>query len=188
MVVACLALAIALGGTSYAALNLPAHSVGAKQLKPKAVTRANIRDGAVTGAKVANDSLSGADIVESSLGTVPAAIHAASADHVASADRAGGADHALALDTVSYRTTIGAVPAAPDDTTVSTAVASAFCDPGQRATGGGVKLNDPGPTTVVDSFPEFDGKLWTAHITNADPAIPHGFTVYAVCVRAVAAG
>ena len=38
MVVACLALGIALAGTSYAAIKLPANSVGAKQLKRNAVT------------------------------------------------------------------------------------------------------------------------------------------------------
>lgn len=39
---ALLALFVALGGTSYAAVNLPANSVGTKQLKPKAVTLVKI--------------------------------------------------------------------------------------------------------------------------------------------------
>ena len=38
MVVACAALAVALGGTGYAALKLPRNSVGTKQLKNSAVT------------------------------------------------------------------------------------------------------------------------------------------------------
>jgi len=46
-----LALFVALGGTSYAAVKLPAKSVGTKQLKA----------GAVTGAKVRDHSLSAAD-------------------------------------------------------------------------------------------------------------------------------
>lgn len=44
MMVALLALSIALGGTSYAAITLPANSVGAKQLKRSAVTSAKVRD------------------------------------------------------------------------------------------------------------------------------------------------
>jgi collagen triple helix repeat protein len=44
-VVGTLALFIALGGVSYAAVKLPAHSVGTKQLKADAVTSANVRDG-----------------------------------------------------------------------------------------------------------------------------------------------
>jgi hypothetical protein len=42
IVIACVALAIALGGTSYAALVLPANSVGTTQLKSGAVTKSKI--------------------------------------------------------------------------------------------------------------------------------------------------
>ncbi|MTD45826.1 hypothetical protein GKE82_16405 [Conexibacter sp. W3-3-2] len=41
----CAALFVALGGTSYAAVALPARSVGAKQLKTAAVTSAKVKDG-----------------------------------------------------------------------------------------------------------------------------------------------
>ncbi len=44
-VVATLALFIALGGVSYAAVTLPAHSVGTKQLKSDAITSAKVRNG-----------------------------------------------------------------------------------------------------------------------------------------------
>ena len=47
LVIACLALAVALGGTGYATISLPANSVGTKQLK----------QGAVVGAKVKPHSL-----------------------------------------------------------------------------------------------------------------------------------
>lgn len=42
LVIACIALAVSLGGTSYAAIKLPKNSVGTKQLKNGAVTRAKI--------------------------------------------------------------------------------------------------------------------------------------------------
>jgi hypothetical protein len=63
MVVACLALMVALGGTSYAAIRLPANSVGTKQLKK----------GAVTAVKVKSNTLAGKQINESTLGEVPSA-------------------------------------------------------------------------------------------------------------------
>jgi hypothetical protein len=66
MVVACVALTVALGGTSYAALKLPANSVGTKQLK----------NNAVTSPKVKKNSLTGADVRESTLTTVPSATNA----------------------------------------------------------------------------------------------------------------
>ena len=43
MAVAFIALLLATGGASYAAVKLPARSVGARELKPKAVTRAAIK-------------------------------------------------------------------------------------------------------------------------------------------------
>jgi hypothetical protein len=44
LVIACIALAIALGGTSYAAVNLAPGSVGNKQLKRNAVTSLKVKD------------------------------------------------------------------------------------------------------------------------------------------------
>ena len=89
MVVACIALAVALGGTSYAAIRVPAKSVGAKQLKKNAVTSP----------KVKNNSLTGADVRESTLGGVPSA---ANATHAAAAD---DATHAAAADNAAHATT-----------------------------------------------------------------------------------
>lgn len=47
MAVACLALLVALGGTSYAAVAIPANSVGTRQLKANAVTSAKIDNGTI---------------------------------------------------------------------------------------------------------------------------------------------
>lgn len=44
MVVACLALSVALGGTGYAAITLPKNSVGARQLKKNAITSTKVKD------------------------------------------------------------------------------------------------------------------------------------------------
>jgi hypothetical protein len=81
MTVALIALFVAMGGTGYAALKLPRNSVGTKQIK----------NNAVTGSKVKNGSLTGADINGGTLGTIPAATHANSADNAA---HANGADQA----------------------------------------------------------------------------------------------
>ena len=52
-VVGYLALFIALGGTSYAAIRLPANSVGTRQVKSNAITSAKVRDGALQGRDLA---------------------------------------------------------------------------------------------------------------------------------------
>jgi hypothetical protein len=53
LVVASLALAVALGGTGYAAIALPANSVGTKQLKNGAVIAAKVKRGALRAANFA---------------------------------------------------------------------------------------------------------------------------------------
>jgi hypothetical protein len=83
-VVATMALFIALGGASYAALKLPKNSVGTKQLKKNAVN----------GSKVKNNSLTGEDFA----GSVADASHAAHADL---ADSATNATHATSADSAS---------------------------------------------------------------------------------------
>ncbi len=69
-VTATLALIVALGGTSYAAIKLPASSVGSKQLKKRAVTNSKLRASSVTSAKVKNGSLLSRDF---RVGQLPAA-------------------------------------------------------------------------------------------------------------------
>jgi hypothetical protein len=79
-VMATIAVFIALGGASYAAINLPKNSVSAKQIKKNAVTTAKIKKEAVTGAKVKKGTLTGVQVNASTLGTVPSATQAQSAN------------------------------------------------------------------------------------------------------------
>jgi hypothetical protein len=117
-VMATIAVFIALGGASYAALKLPKNSVGTRQLKKKAVTTAKIRREAVTRAKVRKGTLTGAQIKASTLGTVP------------NADRLDGrdsSDFALAGETQSSgRVVVDDVPGDPDPTTVKLLEAGSF--------------------------------------------------------------
>ena len=57
--VAYAALFIALGGTGYAAINLPAHSVGARQLRRGAVGNAQLQNHSVSPIKLAHGSIAG---------------------------------------------------------------------------------------------------------------------------------
>ena len=86
-VAATIALATALGGTSYAAFTLPRNSVGSRQIRSGAVGRSELRRDAVSSSRVAPNSLTGHDIAERSLGTVPRATRASKASN---ASRVGG--------------------------------------------------------------------------------------------------
>jgi hypothetical protein len=85
---ATVAVFVALGGSSYAALSLPKKSVGTKQLKRNAVTSSKVRNGAITGA----------DVNESSFGQVPSAATAANATNATNAANAANAGHATKAD------------------------------------------------------------------------------------------
>jgi hypothetical protein len=68
MVVACLALLIALTGTSIAAVQaVPKNSVGSAQLKNNAVTAAKIASNAVTNAKIGANAVTAAKVKDASL-------------------------------------------------------------------------------------------------------------------------
>jgi hypothetical protein len=66
-VIASLALFVALGGASYAAVALPANSVGTKQLKTNAVTGSKLKRNAVSSAKVKDGSLQRGDFASGTL-------------------------------------------------------------------------------------------------------------------------
>ena len=61
------ALFVALGGTSYAAVSLPRNSINSAQLKPGAVAATDLRTGAVTSRSVRNRSLRPQDLAPGTL-------------------------------------------------------------------------------------------------------------------------
>ena len=156
MVVACIALAVALGGTSYAAIRLPANSVGTQQLKR----------GAITGVKVKANTLTGTQINESRLGTVPTAARATTAESATSAPVAR----------LDFRQSAPmAIP------TSGHASASVSCDSGLVAVGGGGKVSNPDVALVVDANPL--GKTgWEA--TAGAFTTGTTLTVYVICAQA----
>ena len=134
-VMATIAVFIALGGSSYAALR-----VTGKNVPKDALTGADIKN--LSGRDVRNNSLTGADINESTLGVVP---------------------QATALAKVTYKNAAGAVPGDinPAVPTVPVATGTVACDAGQKAISGGVKVDNPAAAFEEDSFPDQGGTAWT---------------------------
>ncbi len=69
------------GGAALAANQLGKNSVGTKQLKRNAVTTAKIKKNAITTAKIRKGAVTGAKVNAATLGVVPNATHATSADN-----------------------------------------------------------------------------------------------------------
>ena len=67
LIISVLALIVALGGVSYAAIKIPKNSVGTKQLKRNAVSTAKLKRGAVNAAKLRRDSINSAKVRNGSL-------------------------------------------------------------------------------------------------------------------------
>jgi hypothetical protein len=133
MCVALLGLFVALGGTTWAAVSLPAGSVGTGQLKANAVT----------GPKVKNHSLTGADILLSSLGKVPSAARATTSD---SATHATSADTATVAGT-AYSTHVESVISLPS---APTTVASLTLPAGSYVLGAKAQVDTLSSSDIVE--------------------------------------
>ncbi len=107
LLVSLLALLLALGGTVYAAKRISGKTIVVKslpgnRLKPRSVAANRLKPGVL--GKQINGPLTGADIDEQSLGTVPSAAHAQTADRAQSAidaDTALNAVNAVDAQTVN---------------------------------------------------------------------------------------
>ena len=163
-VVAVLALLVAVGGTSYAAFNLPKNSVGTKQIKNNAVTTSKIKNGAVTGSKV---NLS-------TLGTVH------------SADAANSAAFANNANNAANAASLGGTPASAYVQFGST-LPSGSTETGIWATGGGdsasgieatgFRFNPPLPAALNEQHTIFTTST-TTHCSGLGQADPGYLCVY----------
>ena len=164
-VTATLALFIALGGTSYAAVTLPRNSVGAAQIRAGSVGSSEVRDRSLTVRDFSRRSRSSLRGARGPAGP---------------AGPAGGTAGAADAADLTYKTASGTVARAPRDET-TTATATVRCDSGQRVTGGGAEVENVNVLSVHDSFPARDGTSWTVRVGNDDD-VGHSFTVYAICI------
>jgi hypothetical protein len=176
-VVSVIALIVALGGTSYAAVSLPRNSVGAMQVRPNAVSSAKVRDGSL----MARDFRAG----QIPAGVAGPAGAAGPPGLKGPAGPAGpaGPDGAAALPKLVYR--VSEISENPPGTQ---AYGSAVCDSGMHVVGGGVytsggldqTVNSSGPTSFTG---EFHPRTWTAYVNNKATS-PESFQVYAICTTA----
>jgi hypothetical protein len=166
LVISCVALTVALGGTSYATvLNVPRNSVGPPQLKNAAVTNKKLAANAVTSAKVLNGSLLPADFRAGSLPAGPAGPAGPT-----------GPSGLSGLERVESAS-------ASNSTPVKTHFIA--CPAGKRLLGGGARLN---PSLVgvgiAQSYPDNDNVYRvTAREFVANPG-SWSVTVFAVCAIA----
>jgi hypothetical protein len=161
LVISVVALFCSLGGVGYAAA-----TIGSAQIKNNSVKTADIKNNDVRGKDVRKNTLTGADILESKLGKVPSA---------------GTADSAK-ITQVKTSTATGTAPASG-----AAGSATATCAAGLSVVGGGVQVADPNIAFIVDGFPS-SSTAYTGRVSVGSAGTDQGFTVYAICATAAAAG
>jgi len=167
-VVATLALFVALGGSSYAAI---------------VVTGKNVKDSSLTTKDIKNRSLLKADFKTGQIPAGPRGITGtAGANGAAGAAGAPGAPGAPggtggqgAPGVSGYQRVPSAPIANPQNTQKS---GTATCPAGKKVLGGGAEAGGLIGQVVYDSYPPTDSS-WRVHITNT--GFDTTFTVYAIC-------
>jgi hypothetical protein len=190
MVVACIALLVALTGTSFAAVSqLAPSSVGTRQLKTGAVTNAKLRNNAVTSVKVANRSLLRSDFAPGQLPAGPTGPQGPAGP----AGAAGPAGPAGTIGAITVRN--ASVPVAgqsglsAENGSYVTRSVQALCASGELAISGGTGWSDDSNDLEL-----FTGRL-TPVLNTANQVIgfrgtggndsdnDSTFTVFALCYR-----
>jgi hypothetical protein len=174
LVVSVIALSAALGGTSYAAIVLPANSVGTRQIKKNAVTTAKVKNGSLRLADF------GAGQLPAGATGAPGAVGATGATGAIGATGATGPRGAKGdkgdpgtNGTNGTNGTDGTANVVVRESASTPVAASAIvsvtvsCLAGERATGGGYDASGNGEfgTVALDSQP------------TASAAVPNGWTV-----------
>jgi hypothetical protein len=188
MIIACLALAISLGGTGVAAVTavLPKNSVGTAQLK----------NNAVTSTKVQNGSLRRADFAPGTLVLTPGPQGAQGppgpgGPQGQKGDK-GDAGVSGAIGDITVHTASVTVPASltGGDGDYQTRSVQANCDSNEKGVSGGTNWTGESDTTelvTVLSTPVYDAGAkkvtgWRARGGN-DTTSAHDFQVYVVCSK-----
>jgi hypothetical protein len=174
MVVACLGLAVALGGTSYATvLDVPRNSVGTVNLKSGAVTTAKLRNAAVTTAKLRANAVTSSKVRDGTL---------LLADFRPGQLESGvpGAPGISGLQRVD---------AVSGSSSASSKSVSVNCPSGKRVVGGGARVTGSGANrvSIIENFPDSDGVKWNARAAEVvGTSATWELQAYALCATVAA--
>ena len=188
MVVACLALLVALGGTGMAAATqLARNSVGTPQLKDGAVSNAKIKNNAVNSAKVAARSLLRSDFAPGQLPAGPVGPQGP-AGPAGAAGSAGPAGPSGVIGAITVRTASAPVDGGTaENGAYNSARVTAACQGNERAISGGTSWSDDvtGRELMTGELePQLNGQNQVVGFLGVglnDSGSDSTFTVHALC-------
>ena len=154
MVVACIALLVALGGTSIAAVTAIApNSVGTPQIRANAVTTAKIRNNNVLGADIAPNAVTGSDVRNGSLSRDDFAANSIPAGPAGPAGPTGPSGVVTAISVRQAGVVVGGGVA--HNSQYSTQSVTVNCNANEKAISAGTGWSDDAA----------DRELWTQRLT-----------------------
>lgn len=168
LVVACLALGIALTGTSYATgLGVPNGSVTTAKIKDGAVTTPKIKNAAVTTPKLKNDAVTVDKLAANSVGASNVKNGSLLKEDFKSGQLpAGPPGPAGPQGPAGPPGVIGLqrVDAATPASSANSQSVVATCPSGKRIVGGGARVtgNGANKVSINENFPDSDGSKWNA--------------------------
>jgi hypothetical protein len=170
-VTAGLALFIALGGTSYAAITLPRNSVGTNQLRTGAIRSVDVKDRSLEARDL---SLKARRFLKGQKGEQGERGPQGPAGPTGPSGGGGGGGSTSVV--ITTETATGTVAFG------EVASATATCGAGRRVTGGGVRVDSASDTSARESYPNVNNTAWTVRVGNDDTSGgPFTFTVFAIC-------
>lgn len=182
-----LALVVALGGTSYAAVKINGHdiqksTITSKQIKNGSLAGKDLKASTITGAQIGDGSVGIADLAPGTLptGTVGPVGPAGQPGSAGAKGATGAQGPTGPIGLTGPKGVLTTYTNANPQNTAGNAVATATCSSGDRASGGGFILNAPSVQKTVDSRPNgSDG--WYVRVDNST-ATAYSWSVYVVCL------
>jgi Collagen triple helix repeat (20 copies) len=171
LVVSCLALLVALGGTSYAAVALPKNSVGTPQL----------RAGSVTSLKVKDRTLRVVDFAPAQRVQLKGP-RGATGPQGDKGDKGEKGDRGEKGELGAPGTSGHVIVQRTGTSTSGTLAVSATCPAGKKALGGGGFTQTPGAgVSIQNSFPPPGGASWLVVARATNPGSGWNFIAHVVC-------
>lgn len=187
LVVACLALAITLSGTSYATgLAVPNGSVTTSKIKDGAVTTPKLKNGAVTTPKLKNDAVTVDKLAANSVGTSNVKNGSLLNEDFKSGQLPAGPPGPAGPQGPPGVSGLQRVDASTSSSSANSQSVVATCPSGKRIVGGGARVTGNGASKVSinENFPDSNGAKWNA---KAVEVVATGATwqlqAYGLCAR-----
>jgi hypothetical protein len=170
-VMATVAVFVALGGTSYAAITLPRNSVGANQIRSNAVRASEVRDRSLATRDL---SVAARNFLKGQRGP----------RGLTGPPGPAGTTRVVNERGETVTTNLSVTHVANSEGTIgpeSVTSLTAQCPSSTRVLGGGMRVDSGSDVSMRESYPNLNNTAWTARVGNDHVSEVGRYTVFAIC-------